>query len=719
MSEGLPTAEPSALDAAEARQPQRLYALKEGDSFAVADAFGDITGTTEGFFRDDTRVLSEFRLTLAGRPPSLLSTTLSQDSVLFTAHLTNRPLPPVGERATPKSVVHIERNRFLWSGTLFERLTFTNYGEYEVAIPVMLSFGADFRDMFEVRGEVRRDRGQVVPPRVSAGGVVASYVGLDGAERSMAIGFSPPPDRINSEMAEYAIRLARRATTAIFVEVGERSPPAPSGLSYRTALIKARLSMRRRRRRSARVATSGRVFNDWMARSRADLAILTTDLPTGPFPYAGVPWFSTAFGRDAIITALQTLWLDPGLARGVLAFLAANQAHDASDFHDSAPGKIMHETRKGEMSVRGELPFGRYYGSVDATPLFILLAGAYADRTGDIAFIGELWPALEAAMAWIDGAGDSNHDGLVDYARQQVSGLANQGWKDSYDAVFHADGRFPRPPVALVEVQAYVFAARRAMSVLARRRGEIEKANRWRRQAVTIRTEIERRFWMRDRRYYGLAVDGTGELCQVRTSNAAHLLYVGLPSAERGAHVAAQLLSAAFNSGWGIRTVAVGEARYNPMSYHNGSIWPHDTALAAAGLARYGRRDGAVRLLSQMFEAAVQFDSRLPELFCGFERFAGEAPVSYPVACLPQAWAAGSLFMMLQACLGVAIDGARREVHIDRPQLPVGIDHLRIERLAVGDASLTIEFHRVDGRVVAVVPGDQPDIGRTEVLMHL
>jgi glycogen debranching enzyme len=273
--------------------------------------------------------------------------------------------------------------------------------------------------------------------------------------------------------------------------------------------------------------------------------------------------------------------------------------------------------------------------------------------------------------------------------------------------------------VALVEVQAYVFAARRAMAVLARRRGEIEKANRWRRQAVTIRTEIERRFWMRERRYYGLAVDGAGELCQVRTSNAAHLLYVGLPSAERGQHVAAQLLSAAFNSGWGIRTVAVGEARYNPMSYHNGSIWPHDTALAAAGLARYGRRDGAVRLLSQMFEAAVQFDSRLPELFCGFERFAGEAPVSYPVACLPQAWAAGSLFMMLEACLGISIDGARREVHIDRPQLPVGIDHLRIERLAVGDASLTVEFHRVDGRVVAVVPGDQPDIGRTEVLMHL
>ncbi|HMN85997.1 MAG TPA: amylo-alpha-1,6-glucosidase [Bauldia sp.] len=710
---------PSALDGEEQRQSQRLYALKEGDSFVVADPFGDIVGPTEGFFRDDTRVVSSFRLALAGRPPSLLSTTLSQDSVLFTAHLTNRPLPPVGDRATPKSVVHIERNRFLWSGTMYERIAFTNYGEYEVTLPVALSFGADFRDMFEVRGERRRDRGRTLPTRIDDHGVVAGYVGLDGTERSMAIGFSPSPDRLTPDRAEFAIRLARRSSAAVFIEVGEQAAPAPSGHSYRAALIKARLAMRRRRRRAARVATSGRVFNEWIARSRADLSILTTDLPTGPYPYAGVPWFSTAFGRDAIITALQTLWLDPGLARGVLAFLAASQAKDASDFHDAAPGKIMHETRKGEMSARGELPFGRYYGSVDATPLFVVLAGAYADRTGDLAFIDTLWPALEAAMAWMEDAGDSDRDGLVDYARQQASGLANQGWKDSYDAVFHADGRFPRAPVALVEVQGYVFAARRAMSALARRRGEIDKANRWRRQAVTMRTAIERRFWMRERKFYGLAIDGAGALCAVRTSNAAHLLYLGVVTAERGREVAAQLLSAGFNSGWGIRTVAVGEARYNPMSYHNGSIWPHDTAIAAAGIARYGRRDGTVRLLGQMFEAAVQFDSRLPELFCGFERFAGEAPVAYPVACLPQAWAAGSVFMMLQACLGISVDGGRREIHVDRPQLPVGIDHVRIERLAVGDFAIALEFHRVGDRVVAVVPGDQKDAGRVEILMHL
>jgi glycogen debranching enzyme len=706
MTEALTSLE-TTTEVVEPRPPQRFLALKEGDSFVVADALGDIVGGADGFFRDDTRILSHFRLTLAGRPPSLLSTAVSQDSVVFTAHMTNRPLPPMGERITPKSVVHVERNRFLWSGTVYERIAFSNYGEYDISLPVTLTFAADFQDMFEVRGERRPSRGRVLPPQISDKGVVLGYVGLDGTRRSMAIGFSPIPSQLTHDRAQFLVNLPRRGSSAIFIEIGSDHAPEPSGTAHRAATIHARLAMRRRRRRSSHITTSGRVFNDWIARSRADLAILTTDLSTGPYPYAGVPWFSTAFGRDAILTALQTMWLDPGLARGVLSFLAQNQARDASDFYDSAPGKIMHETRKGEMSNQREVPFGKYYGSVDATPLFIMCAGSYAERTGDLQFIDELWPALESAMTWMDGVGDSNQDGLVDYARQLDSGLANQGWKDSHDAVFHADGRFPPTPVALVEVQAYVFAARRAMAALARRRGDTQKANHWRRQAVALRTAIEDRFWMRNRKFYGIAIDGAGELCRVRTSNAAHLLYIGLPNAERAAHVANHLMSSAFNSGWGIRTVAVGEARYNPMSYHNGSVWPHDTAIAAAGLAHYGRRDATIKLMSQMFEAAVHFESRLPELFCGFERFPGEAPISYPVACLPQAWAAGSIFMMLQACLGLNVDGFRREVRIDRPQLPVGIDHLKIERLVVGNVSLTIEFHRIGDRVVAMTPNDQ------------
>lgn len=697
---------------------QRLFALKEGDSFLVADAQGDIAGNADGFFREDTRVLSLYRLTIGGRTPTLLSAAISQDSVIFTAHMTNRPLPRT-EQGLPMSVVHLERQRLLWEGSIFEHIRCTNYGDSDLALPLTLNFDADFRDIFEVRGERRMRRGRTLPATVSASGVLLAYVGLDYVTRSVAIGFSPTPSVLEARRAEFDISLPRRGQADIYVKIGRDSIPRPSAGSHRTATVNARLAVRRRRMRSAPVVTSGRVFNAWLARSRADLAILTTDLRTGPYPFAGVPWFSTPFGRDAIITSLQTLWLDPGLARGVLAYLASTQAQEQSDFYDSAPGKILHETRKGEMAALGEVPFGKYYGSVDATPLFVVLAGAYAQRTGDVDFIDEIWPALQAAANWIETSGDQNGDGLVDYARQRDSGLVNQGWKDSQDSIFHADGTIPSAPITLVEVQAYVFAAWRALAMLARWRGDQSDAARWRRMAYRVRAAVEERFWIEELRFYGLALDGAGKLCRVRTSNAAHLLYLGVPSPERGAEVATQLISGEFDSGWGVRTLTPDSVRYNPLSYHNGSIWPHDTAIAAAGLARYGRRDGAVKLLSQMFEAAVHFESRLPELFCGFDRASGAAPISYPVACLPQAWAAGSVFMMLQACLGVSIDGRKHEIHIDRPSLPIGIDRLRIERLEVGDARLNLDFHRIDDRVVVSIPADQPDTRTVKVMVHL
>jgi glycogen debranching enzyme len=463
--------------------------------------------------------------------------------------------------------------------------------------------------------------------------------------------------------------------------------------------------MRSRQRRSGQIRSGGPLFDAWMDKSRADLALLTSELETGPYPYAGIPWFSTPFGRDAVITALQTLWLDPGIARGVLAFLAHHQAQEESAFLDSAPGKIMHETRKGEMAATRELPFGRYYGGVDTTPLFVTLAGAYAERTGDLVFIERLWPALRAATNWIERVCDANRDGFLDYARATSTGLANQGWKDSEDSVFHADGRFPRGPIALVEVQGYAYAAFRAMAVLAKRRNDIDSAMHWQERAERIREGVEDRFWMSDQGYYGIAVDGDGELCRVRASNPGHLLFMGLPAPERAAMVAANLMTPAFHTGWGLRTLASGEARYNPMSYHNGSVWPHDTALCAAGMARYGDRAAAVRLLRGMFEAAVHFDLRLPELFCGFPHAQGSTPVAYPVACLPQAWAAGSAFMLLQACLGLEIDGWHGEVRVERPMLPPGIDHVTVRRIAVDGRRVDVVFQRQGDRVAAHLEG--------------
>ncbi len=451
--------------------------------------------------------------------------------------------------------------------------------------------------------------------------------------------------------------------------------------------------------------SSGRVFNDWLSRARADIALLTTELPTGPYPYAGIPWFSTAFGRDGVISALQMLTLDPGLARGVLSFLAEHQATETSPFSDSQPGKIMHETRKGEMALLRELPFGRYYGGVDTTPLYVFLASSYAARTGDMEFIDRLWPSLCAAAGWMDEAG--RESGFVTYHRGAESGLSNQGWKDSFDSVFHADGRFPKGPIALVEVQGYVYAAYRGLAELAARRGEAERTAQWSASAEMMREAVETHFWMEDKGFYALAIDGEGMPCRVRTSNAGHLLYVGLPSPERAARVTEALLAANFHSGWGLRTLADDEILFNPMSYHNGSIWPHDTAICAAGIARYGERDSVVRLLSGTFEAAVHFNMRLPELFCGFTRAPGEAPIAYPVACLPQAWSAGAAFMLLQACLGIEIDGWHGEIKVTSPRMPTGIDNLVIHHLSVGNASVDLNFQRVGDRVVAFLDDRQ------------
>lgn len=681
------------------------YVLKDGDSFIVADAAGDIEGGSDGFFHNDTRLLSLFRLRLGDSQPALLSATVSRDNVMFVAHLTNRPLPPLGGSPAAQGVIHLQRERFLRADRLYERIACANYGQHAVNLPLRLSFAADFRDMFEVRGSVRAARGELLAMESAPDTVSFRYHGLDQQLRFSVLSFSRTPAHLTGDTAEFLLELRPGIREELYLECGITAAETPSPKRFRDAAVQARATMRGRQRRSGQIHSGGPLFDAWMEKSRADLALLTSELETGPYPYAGIPWFSTPFGRDAVITAMQTLWLDPDIARGVLAFLASHQAQEESAFLDAAPGKIMHETRKGEMAATRELPFGRYYGGVDTTPLFVTLAGAYADRTGDLGFIERLWPALRAATEWIERVCDANRDGFLDYARGSSTGLANQGWKDSEDSVFHADGRFPPGPIALVEVQGYAYAAFRAMAVLAKRRNDVESAMRWQERAERLRRSVEDRFWMPELGYYGLAIDGEGQLCRVRTSNPGHLLFMGLPDPARAAQVGANLLTPAFHTGWGLRTLASGEARYNPMSYHNGSVWPHDTALCAAGLARYGERAAAVRLLRGMFEAAVHFDLRLPELFCGFPRMLGSTPVAYPVACLPQAWAAGSAFMLLQACLGLEVDGWHGEVRIERPMLPPGIDQISIRRIAVDERRVDVVFQRQGDRIGAHLAG--------------
>jgi len=684
----------------EPRVPHRLFALKDRDTFVVADAFGDIIGQGDGLFHNDTRILSKFRLLLGSRSPSLLSAAVGQDNVFFTSNGANQELPYPGGPVGPPGVLHVERKRFLWDERLYERIAIVNYSRDVVIVPLALEFDADFKDMFEVRGMKRARRGLAYPPATDGRSVRFRYDGLDQIRRGSVISFSDPPGRLSGRRAEFMYSLQQEGRLELYLEVGAHNGSIPTRERFRAAAARARNDMRSRRRHGARITSSGRLFNEWLVKSRADLALLTTKLETGPYPYAGIPWFSTAFGRDAIITAWQILWFEPSLAKGVLIYLAAHQAEEVSAFRDSQPGKIMHETRKGEMPALGEVPFGRYYGGVDTTPLFVAMAGAYAKRTGDMELIDRIWPALERAAHWIKHYGDTNGDGLIDYKRGADSGLANQGWKDSHDSVFHADGRFPDGPIALVEVQGYAFAAYQAMAAFTRYRGDEEDAELWESRARTLRETVERLFWMPEKNFYGIAIDGAGELCRVRASNPGHLLITGLPSPERARLVTEQLLSADFNSGWGVRTLALGEARFNPMSYHNGSVWPHDTALCALGMSQYGDRAGVIRLTSGLFETAANFEMRLPELFCGFPRSPGEPPVAYPVACLPQAWAAGSAFMMLQACLGLSIDGERGVVDIADPHLPIGIDQLSVDGLRVGAERLHLRFERQGAHVV-------------------
>ncbi|WP_153102029.1 glycogen debranching N-terminal domain-containing protein [Paraburkholderia hayleyella] len=709
----------------------KQYVLKSDDTFIVNDPLGDITGKDDGLFVNDTRVLSQLRLTFGGRAPSLLSGSVSSDNTAFTAHLTNRPLPPLGGTSTPEGVIHVQRVRVLSGSVLNEAIELTNYGTNDAIVPLSISFASDFRDMFEVRGLTRTQRGEIEPPRVEDGEVRLGYIGLDQVARRVRIAFSPAPQQLLADRADYSVQLPAQTCVSIYLAVAVRleapdsaatatpstapdaavrsghwsqigaARPRVGRAAVRAGLVEAHLMMRGRRRGTARVRSSNPLFNAWIDRSFADLDLLTTDLASGPYPYAGIPWFSTPFGRDAVITSLQTLWLQPALARGVLRFLAQHQALEDSAFRDAAVGKIMHEMRKSEMAATGEVPFALYYGGVDTTPLFIVLAGAYAARTGDLDLIDELWPALKLATQWVAGVCDRNRFGLLDYQRASDGGLANQGWKDSHDSVFHADGRFPDGPIALVEVQAYASAAFDTMAHFSTLRGDSSNAQQYAQRAQTIRACVEEKYWMEDAGFYGIALDGHGELCRVLASNAGHLLAFGLPERKRGEAVVHVLGSALFHTGWGVRTLAAGQSRFNPMAYHNGSVWPHDNALCARGLAAYGGKAAAVRLLQALFQAAVNFDMRLPELFCGFPRRRGEPPTAYPVACLPQAWAAGSPFMMLEACLGMTVDAAKREVLIEQPMLPDGIDWLAIDDLRVGEASVSITFRRVDGKVVA------------------
>ncbi|HTZ70909.1 MAG TPA: amylo-alpha-1,6-glucosidase, partial [Acetobacteraceae bacterium] len=537
------------------------------------------------------------------------------------------------------------------------------------------------------------------------------YTGLDDLIRSTRIHCVPAPTGWRECCALYSIELPPGAHATVELEIacleeGKMTPRPASG--FVRAMRIARCGLRQAQAAWPQIITDNELFNQAITRSVADLVMLVTDTEDGPYPYAGIPWFSTAFGRDAIITALQTMWLVPAMARGVLLYLAANQATEVNAAADSEPGKILHEVRHGEMALLGEVPFRRYYGSVDSTPLFVVLAGAYFARTGDVETIRKLWPHVEAAITWIDEFGDADGDGFVEYGRRTAEGLINQGWKDSFDSIFHADSSLARGPIALSEVQAYVFAARRAAADMALALGFKARGATLSEQARVLREKVEAAFWDDELGLYVLALDGQKRPCRVAASNAGHMLFAGLPDEARARVVAGRLVGRGFWTGWGIRTVASDAARYNPMSYHNGSVWPHDNTVIAAGFARYGLAGAAAKVLCGLFDTAMHTDlQRLPELFCGFPRMRNQGPTNYPVACSPQAWAAGALPGCLAACLGITFDPADRTVRFNRPVLPEFLTRVRLQKIELCGARIDILLHRTEAGAIAMAVTDR------------
>jgi glycogen debranching enzyme len=680
-----------------AARPRR--SLKHDDTFIVLDSHGDIgasAGGPDGLFNCDTRYLARLELVLDDvQQPLLLGSNLRDDNSALTVDLTNPDVVRGGRIVLQKDMLHIVRTIFLWHGTAYQRIGVQNHGESPASFDLTLLFDNDFADLFEVRGEKRPHRGIGSSRLLGPTDVALEYRGLDGKQRHTTLHFDPRPTRLAVNTATWHLELAPQATTSLFVAVSCNKPVTHKPARFFRGLLAHRREMRKSTAGATSIETSNNIFNEVLCQSMADLNMLMTETPQGRYPYAGIPWYSTTFGRDGIITALQMLWVDPRLARGVLRRLAFYQAKTLDPLADAEPGKILHEMRGGEMAALREVPFAQYYGSVDATPLFVLLAGLYVERTGDDDTLAELWPAIEAALRWIDSSGDPDGDGFVEYRRASEQGLANQGWKDSYDAIFHADGQLAEGFIALAEVQGYVFAAKRLAARCARRLGSPDLAVKLERQAQQLAERFEQAFWCEQLGTYALALDGKKRPCAVRTSNAGQLLFTGIVREDRARLVAADLLRPHFFTGWGIRTVARGEARYNPMSYHDGSIWPHDNALIALGLAQYGLKHSVEQVFKGLFDAATYMDlRRLPELFCGFQREKRRGPTLYPVACAPQAWASATPFTLLEAALGLEFDAARGEIRLRNPRLPAFLNEVVLRDLQLGPSSVDLRVHR-------------------------
>jgi glycogen debranching enzyme len=714
-----------------------VQVLKQDNLFLLTDPFGDVHPDTRGLglYEGDTRRLSCSILRLNGTRPVLLQASAG-GNFHGTIQLTNPRLERTADDVRPEEALatqklRIGRHRLLTGEALEERVTVVNYAEDAHEVELELELAADAADIFEVRGWTRGERGRQLPIATRPDRVTFRYDGLDGIRRATHLAFSeaatgvgPVDPEVAGESNAGWVRLTWRWELASgeardlswLVWTTEIEHAGASGVASTDAdLFPASPRVDRDAIAAAyhawatgfaQVRTDNELFNLAIARSAGDLRLLRNEGP-GPderYLAAGVPWFTTLFGRDAIITSLQTLAVRPQIAIETLEVLAARQATAVDPETDAEPGKILHELRGGEMALTGETPHRPYYGTVDATPLWLILLGATWDWTGDRALVDRLWPNALRALEWIDRWGDRDGDGFVEYQRRTEGGLVNQGWKDSSDGIRDRNGTMAVAPIALAEVQGYVYDAKRRMAGLARVRGDDDLASRLDAEADALRARFDEAFWSEEQGFFAMALDGEKRQADAIASNPGHCLWSGIVEPRRAGRVVERLIAPDMFSGWGIRTYAAGQAGYNPIGYHTGTVWPHDVSLIAAGFKRYGYHDEANRLVGRVFEAAQHFpDFRLPELFCGFDRDVSPVPVPYPVACSPQAWAAGSMFLFIETMLGLRPNAAGRELELAHPELPDWLEKVTVSNLRVGEASVDLLVHRWRGGTSAEV----------------
>lgn len=704
-------------------EPKELYpdppldsteglAIIRGSTFLAATRKGDVMpeGSPQvGLFSDDTRFLSRLDLRVNGQEPIILSSTnIGADKTRV--ELTVRGGSASGTNLDlPVNTVYVHREQLLDRDRLFDVLHMQNFHDETVVLKVEIFFAADFMDIFQVRGLLRGKSGRYYRGEARASQVRLCYEGLDHRNRTTTLTFSPDPKQMDGGHAEWEVELERHGTARIMTTIDMKVEPLVDHAVHDDEtrrdhnLLKSRHRSAERQEQWMETRTKFRsddaIFNAMLETAAEDFYALQMIEPQGVTIAAGVPWFAAIFGRDSLISSYESLLLDPSLAAGVLRVLAAFQGTERNDERDEDPGKILHERRSGEMTATHEIPFGRSYGSVDATPLFLILAQQYRRWTGDHELIHELKDALIAATNWILHYGDLDNDGLIEYCRRNPKGLFNQGWKDSGDAIRHRDGRIAEPPIALVEVQGYAVRALGAAAELFDLIGEPELAQMSMQKSRVLRKLIEQCFWLEDRAFYAMALDRDKEPLRVDSSNPGHLLFASAVSVSRARQIAERVMAKGLFGGWGIRTLSDKERTFNPMSYHCGSVWPHDNALIGYGMTRYGLRRDPAMIFQALYDAALHFhEYRLPELFCGVERQLKSEPVHYPVSCSPQAWAAGAPFLLLTGLLGLEPRADRHELAIVAPHLPAFLRTLRIENLRVGSSRMVLEFIREGDR---------------------